>query len=45
VVERLRKEKASGKWIAMIQAVTALDSADESLLLGESLPPGLRLVS
>jgi molecular chaperone DnaK (HSP70) len=44
VVERLRKEKASGKWIAMIQAVTVLDSADESLLLGESLPPGLRLV-
>lgn len=45
VVERLRKEKAPQKWIAMVQAVTELDSADESLIFGESLPPGLRLVS
>ena len=45
VVERLNKEKAPQKWIAMVQAVTELDSADESLIFGESLPPGLRLVS
>jgi molecular chaperone DnaK (HSP70) len=45
VIERLRREKAPAKWVAMVQTVTALDSADESLLLGESLPPGLRLVS
>ena len=45
VVERLLKEKAPQKWIAMVEEVTALDSADESLAFGESLPPGLRLVS
>jgi hypothetical protein len=31
--------------MAMVEAVTELDSADESLVFGESLPPGLRLVS
>jgi len=45
VVERLRKDKAPPKWMAMVDAVTELDSADESLVFGESLPPGLRLVS
>jgi molecular chaperone DnaK (HSP70) len=45
VVERLRKEKAPEKWIAMVQTVTELDSREESLVFGESLPPGLRLVS
>jgi hypothetical protein len=44
VVERLSKAKAPAKWIAMVQAVTELDSAEESLIFGESLPPGLRLV-
>jgi hypothetical protein len=45
VIERLRKEKAPVKWVAMLQTVTELDSADASLVFGESLPPGLRLVS
>jgi hypothetical protein len=45
VVERLRKDKAPPKWLAMLQTITELDSADESLVFGESLPPGLRLVS
>jgi molecular chaperone DnaK (HSP70) len=45
VVERLRKDKAPQKWMAMVEAVTELDDADESLVFGESLPPGLRLVS
>ena len=44
VVERLQREKAPQKWIAMVQTVTELDSADQSLIFGESLPPGLRLV-
>ena len=44
VIERLSKEKAPQKWIAMVQGVTRLDSAEESLIFGESLPPGLRLV-
>jgi len=45
LVERLYKEKAPRQWIAMIQTVTELDSADATLILGESLPPGLRLVA
>jgi molecular chaperone DnaK (HSP70) len=45
LVERLRKEKASEKWISMVQAVTEIDGSEESLIFGESLPPGLRLVS
>ena len=45
VVERLRAAKAPPKWIAMVEEVTELDSTDASLVFGESLPPGLRLVS
>lgn len=45
VVERLRRERAPEKWISMVQTVTELDSSEESLIFGESLPPGLRLVS
>jgi len=44
VVERLQREKAPQTWIAMVQTVTELDSADQSLIFGESLPPGLRLL-
>jgi len=44
VVERLRGEKAPQKWIRMLQEVAELDSSDESLVFGESLPPGLRLL-
>ena len=45
IVERLRREKAPEKWISMVETVTELDTADESLVFGESLPPGLRLRS
>lgn len=45
VVERLRKEKAPAQWIALVQEATELDTSEESLIFGESLPPGLRLVS
>ncbi len=44
VVQRLQKEKAPAKWVQMVQTLTELDSSDESLLFGESLPPGLRLI-
>jgi len=44
LVERLRRENAPQRWIAMVQEVTELDSKEESLVFGESLPPGLRLV-
>jgi hypothetical protein len=45
VVEALRRHRAPETWITMLQAVTELDGADESLVFGEALPPGLRLVS
>jgi len=44
VMDRLRRERAPDKWIAMVTQPTELDSADESLVFGESLPPGLRLL-
>ena len=44
VVERLRKERAPAKWVEMVETVAQLDSADQKLVFGESLPPGLRLV-
>jgi hypothetical protein len=44
VIERLRKEKAPAKWVEMVETVAELDSADQKLVFGESLPPGLRLV-
>ncbi len=45
VVERLTKAKAPPRWIAMVESVIELDQAEASLIFGESLPPGLRLVS
>jgi len=45
LVERLRKEKAPAAWIAMIEDVVELESTDQTRVFGESLPPGLRLVS
>jgi hypothetical protein len=44
VAARLRQERAPAKWVKMVQEVTELDSADETRVFGESLPPGLRLV-
>jgi len=44
VVERLRNGKVPEKWISMVEAVAELDSSEQSLIFGESLPPGLRLV-
>jgi hypothetical protein len=44
VAARLRKERAPAKWVKMVREVTELDSADETRVFGESLPPGLRLV-
>jgi hypothetical protein len=44
VAERLRRERAPAKWVALVEQGAELDSADQSLVFGESLPPGLRLV-
>ena len=45
LAERLRKEKAPANWVRMVEEVVELDSADQTRVFGESLPPGLRLVS
>ncbi len=45
VAERLRKEKAPAGWVRLVEEVVELDSADQTRAFGESLPPGLRLVS
>jgi hypothetical protein len=44
VVDRLRKERAPAAWATLVEQGADLDSADQSLVFGESLPPGLRLV-
>jgi hypothetical protein len=44
VVQRLRKHRAPLEWVRMVQEVTELDTADQTRVFGESLPPGLRLV-
>ena len=44
VAARLRKERAPARWVAMVEDVAELDGADASLVFGEALPPGLRLV-
>jgi hypothetical protein len=45
VLERLRSVAAAQSWIGMVEQVTELDADDEQRVFGESLPPGLRLVS
>lgn len=45
VVRRLQAGNASPSWIAMVSQVVQLDEADESRMLGESLPPGLKLIA
>ncbi len=45
VIERLRAAKSPVSWIGMVETVVALDAADAQRILGDSLPPGLRLVA
>ena len=45
VIARLAAVSAPSSWIAMVRQKVELDAASESRVLGESLPPGLRLVS
>jgi molecular chaperone DnaK (HSP70) len=44
VIERLSSAGAAPAWIAMVREVVQLDEASEKRVLGESLPPGLKLV-
>ena len=44
VIERLEAAKAPVSWVQMVREVSTLAAADERRLLGDSLPPGLRLL-
>ena len=44
IIRRLKACDAAPTWIAMVEQVVQLDEADERRLLGESLPPGLKLI-
>jgi molecular chaperone DnaK (HSP70) len=45
IIRRLRACNAAPAWIAMVGQVVQLDEADERRVLGESLPPGLKLIA
>jgi len=45
VVRRLESAGAPPSWPAMVRAVVQLDQASEQRMLGEALPPGLKLLS
>ncbi|MEO5733236.1 MAG: Hsp70 family protein, partial [Rubrivivax sp.] len=45
VADQLDAAHAAPSWAAMVREVTVLDEADTRRIFGESLPPGLRLVS
>lgn len=45
VASRLRSMAGSETWIRMVSEVTELETAEEQRVFGESLPPGLRLLS
>lgn len=44
IAARLRQVGAPALWIRMVEEVVALDEATERRVLGETLPPGLRLI-
>jgi molecular chaperone DnaK (HSP70) len=45
VASRLREIRAAPAWSAMVLEVAQLDEADERRVLGDSLPPGLKLLA
>ena len=45
LIRRLKASAAPASWIAMVEQVVQLDEADERRLLGEALPPGLKLIA
>jgi hypothetical protein len=45
ILDRLRGSGAPAGWSAMVREVVQLDQADEKRMLGEALPPGLKLLS
>ncbi|MDP3844136.1 MAG: Hsp70 family protein [Oxalobacteraceae bacterium] len=45
IIWQLRDSDAAPSWIAMVGQIVQLDEADERRMLGESLPPGLKLIA
>ena len=45
IAARLRQVDAPPVWITMVEEVVTLDEATERRVLGESLPPGLKLIA
>jgi len=45
VLRRLLAVGAPANWSAMVREVVQLDQADEQRMLGDALPPGLKLIS
>jgi molecular chaperone DnaK (HSP70) len=45
IAVRLRQVDAPAIWIRMVEEVVALDEATERRVLGETLPPGLKLIA
>jgi hypothetical protein len=45
IVQRLEAAKAPASWSVMVGSVVQLDQAMEKRMLGEALPPGLKLLS
>lgn len=45
ILRRLAAIGAPANWSAMVREVVQLDQADEKRMLGESLPPGLKLIA
>lgn len=44
VVLRLEASNTAPSWVAMVRQIVQLEQADERRMLGESLPPGLKLI-
>jgi molecular chaperone DnaK (HSP70) len=44
IIRRLGAINAAPTWIAMVQEIVQLDEANTQRVLGESLPPGLKLI-
>jgi molecular chaperone DnaK (HSP70) len=45
VIERLRATGSPASWMAMVRETITLDAADEQRVFGDTLPPGLRLLT
>ncbi|MBT5967538.1 MAG: molecular chaperone DnaK, partial [Gammaproteobacteria bacterium] len=45
VIEKLKTSKAPSSWLEMLETVKQLDASEEKQIFGESLPPGLTLLT